>query len=69
MHDHFEQGDGGDADILEVAGVAAPGSGVVDDFLVDLGVVVESVAVRVDELDGVLELWKRVSAADQLHVS
>lgn len=56
MHDHFQQGDGGDADVFEVVRVFAPG-GVVGDGFLFVGVVgVEGVAVGVDEFDGVFEL-------------
>ena len=57
MHDHFEKGDGGDADGGEVVGVGAPGVGGVDGFLRGGGVGVEGVFCGVDELDGVLELY------------
>lgn len=56
MHDHLEEGDGGDADILEVVGVFAPWVSFLDGFLLFGVVAVEGVAVGVDELDGVLEL-------------
>lgn len=48
MHDHFEEGDGGDADILEVMRVFLPGFSFADGFLV-IGVIgIEGVAVGVD---------------------
>jgi len=56
VHDHLEEGHGGDADVLEIFRVATPWSGIIDGFLIGFRVVVESVAMRVDELDGVLEL-------------
>ena len=48
MHDHLEEGDGGDADVLEVARVLLPGFGVADGFLFGVVVGVEGVAVGVD---------------------
>ena len=59
MHDHFKEGDGGNADGGEVVGVGAPGFGGVDGFLGGRGVGVEGVFGGVDELDGVLELYGR----------
>lgn len=55
MHDHFEEGDGGDADMFEVMGVLFPGAGFSDSFLFGRLIGIESVALRVDELDGVFE--------------
>ena len=60
MHDHFEQGDGTDADVGEVVRVGAPWAFFVYGFLVVGGVGVEGVFGWVDELDGVLELWGSV---------
>ena len=56
MHDHFEKGDGGDADVFEVVRVLFPGFLILYDFLLVSIVAVESVAGWVNELDGVLEL-------------
>ena len=57
MHDHFEEGDGGDAHVLEVVGVFAPSL-----VLGALGVggggeTIESVALGVNELNEVLGFW------------
>lgn len=57
VHDHFEQGDGADADVGEVVRVGAPWAFFVYGFLVVGRVGVEGVFGWVDELDGVLELW------------
>ena len=56
MHDHFEEGDGGDADGFEVVGIGAPGMVVILGLLVGGIVAVEGVAVEIDEFDGVFEL-------------
>ena len=55
MHDHFEEGDGGDADVSEVGWGGAPGFGAEDGFLEGFGVGVESVSVGIDEGDGIFE--------------
>ena len=48
MHDHFEEGDGGDADVFEVVRVLFPGFRFADCSLVRGIVGVEGVAVGVD---------------------
>ena len=58
MHDHFQEGDGGDADVFEVVWVAAPWVEVVDCFLLRGCVGVEGIAVGVCEVDGIVELWE-----------
>ena len=61
MHDHLDQGDGRNADIFEVIWVGAPWFRVVD--LLDLCGVqgVESIAVGIDELDSIFDLYNLVS--------
>lgn len=56
MHDHFEEGDGGDADVFEVIGIIFPGAFVGYGFLFFFIVAVEGVAVGVYELDCVFQL-------------
>ena len=56
VHDHFEQGDGGYANVFEVVGVFSPWLLFGDGFLLFDIVAVEGVAVRIHEFDGVLEL-------------
>lgn len=59
MHNHLDEGDGGNADVLEVVGVFAPWRGGLDGFLLVGVVAVEGVTVGVDELDGIFELCYR----------
>lgn len=54
MHDHLEEGDGGNSNMFEVMGVGFPRPFVQDAFLFFGVVTVESIAVGVDELDAVL---------------
>jgi len=56
VHDHFEQGDGGDADIFEVVGVLFPRLLILYGFLLIGVVAVEGIAGWVDKLYGVFEL-------------
>lgn len=56
MHDHFEQGYGGDADVFEMVGVLFPGLLLLYDFLLVGIVAVECIACWVYELDDILEL-------------
>ena len=56
MHDHFEEGDGGDTDVLEVSWGGAPGFGIENGLLEGFRVGVEGVPVGIDEGDGVFEL-------------
>ena len=60
MHDHLEECDGRDADILEVVGIGSPWLCVSDGFLLGGIVSVEGIFLRVNELDVVVELclWK-----------
>ena len=60
VHDHFEQGDGGDADVLEVVGVFAPGLGGGLGSVVGGGGAIQSVTLGIDELDQVFCLWGRL---------
>ena len=60
MHDHLEERDGGDADGFEVVGVVCPWFGCHDGLFGGGVVVVESVAVGVDEFDDVFSLCGRV---------
>lgn len=59
MHDHLEEGDGGDSHVLEVVGVGSPWFGIVDFFLLGRVVGVEGVSLGVDQLDVVVELCYR----------
>ena len=56
MHHHFEQRDGGDTDGGEVVRVGTPWAGIRDGFLGIIGIGVEGVTIRIDELYGVFEL-------------
>lgn len=61
MHDHLDKRDGGDADMFEMIRIASPWPLVVD-FLHFIRVVnVEGIAGRVNELDGVLDLYVLIS--------
>ncbi len=51
MHNHFQQCNGGDSDILKVIWVLLPWFGVVLGFLLGGGVVVEGIAGGVEEFD------------------
>lgn len=55
MHDHFQESDGGDADVFEVVGVFGPGAGGIEGFVRFFIVLVEGVSLGVDEVDGVFE--------------
>lgn len=57
MHHHLQEGDGGNANIFEVVGIGSPRLCIIDCFLLRNGVVVKGVAVLVDELDAIIELW------------
>ena len=59
MHNHLDEGDGGDADVLEVVRIFAPWMGGLNGFLLVRVVAVEGVTVGIDELDGVFELCYR----------
>jgi hypothetical protein len=59
VHDHLEEGDGGDSDVFEVVRVGLPGFGFLNCFLLGGVVCVEGVAVRVDEFDIIVELCLR----------
>lgn len=59
MHDHLEEGDGRDADILEVVGIGAPWFCGIDLLLLVGGVGIKCIAVGVDEFDVVVELWRK----------
>jgi len=56
VHDHFEESDGGDANVFEVVGVFAPETGFVFGFDGNGVVSVESVAGGVSEGNGIGEL-------------
>lgn len=56
MHDHFEEGDSGDADIFEVVGVFFPGLFILDGLLLGGIIAVEGIAGGIDKLDGIFEL-------------
>lgn len=56
MHDHFEEGDGGDADVFEVIGIIFPRAFVGYGFLFFFIVAVEGVSVGVYKLDCVFQL-------------
>jgi hypothetical protein len=56
VHDHFEQGDGGDAHVFEVIWVLFPWLGIFG-FLLFLGIkIVEGIAGWVNELNIVVRL-------------
>jgi len=57
VHDHLDEGDGADADVLEVVRVVPPGAGDVDLGIGFDVVFVEGVTCRVYELDAVVELY------------
>lgn len=56
MHDHLDEGNGADADVLEVVGVFLPWSRVEEGFVGGWVEGVESVTLRVEDGDGVLSL-------------
>jgi hypothetical protein len=60
VHDHLEEGDGRDADILEMVGVGSPWLCISDGSLFGGIVGVEGIFLRINELDVVVELclWK-----------
>lgn len=58
MHDHFEQSDGRDPDMFEVMRVLLPWSSIVNRLLCFSIVRIKSVAVRVDELNGIFQLYR-----------
>lgn len=69
MHDHLHKRDGGYADVFEVVWICAPRSCIVD-FLRLLGVeLIEGITGRVDELDGVLDLWRTESVRHDCHIA
>lgn len=55
MHDHLQQGDGGDSHGFEVLRVFGPGAGGVQGLVCFFIVLVEGVSLGVDEVDGVFE--------------
>lgn len=56
MHDHFEKGDSGYVNSLEVTRVFPPWLFLCDGLLLCLVVAIEGIAVRIDQLDGVFKL-------------
>ena len=56
MHNHLEEGDGGNSNIFEVMGIGFPWLFLPDEILFLFIVTVQSVPVGIDELDAVLEL-------------
>ena len=61
MHDHFEEGDGGDADVLEVVRVVLPGSLASDGILFFFVVAIKRVSVGIYKFDGVFEFCRYFS--------
>lgn len=55
MHDHLQHCDGGYPDVFEVVRVVRPGPRIVEGFVCFFIVLVEGVAVGVDEGDGIVE--------------
>lgn len=59
MHDHFEESDGGYADVFKMVEVFLPWLCICNGLLLRLVVAIESVALRVNQLDGIFELCYR----------
>ncbi len=57
MHDHFKQSDSRDADIFEVMWIFLPWAFIVNVFLFSIVVGIEGVALRINQFDGIFELW------------
>lgn len=55
MHDHFEEGDGGDADVFEVVWVGSPGASIIFGFDGGGVVGIEGVAGGICKGDGVFK--------------
>jgi len=56
MHDHFDESDGGDADVFEVVWICTPRASIIFGFDGGGIVGVERVAFGICESNGVLEL-------------
>ena len=54
VHDHFEEGDRGDADVFEVVGVFLPGPFFIYGFLLRFVIRIEGIAMEVHQFDRVL---------------
>lgn len=59
MHNHFQQGNGGNAYILKIVRVPLPRLIVPNDLLLSILIGVEGITVDIDELDSVLKLCYR----------
>lgn len=59
MHNHFQQGNGRNAYILEIVGVPLPRLVVADMFLLVIFVRIEGITVGIDKPDRILKLCYR----------
>ena len=56
MHDHLEESHSRNANVSEIMCIFLPWSFIIDLFLLNVVVAIESVALRVNNFDGVLKL-------------
>ena len=58
MHDHFEESHSRNANIFKMMWIFLPGSVVINLFLLSNFVAVKGVALRVNDLDSIFELYE-----------
>ena len=64
MHHHLQERYCRDPDILEVMGIAFPWLSISDSFLLIYVIGIEGIAVRIDQLDIIVELYEEDGELD-----